>query len=254
MRTLTAVVALAVAGLLPAAAPTASSARPLITTVKVLKAPGAAGGRIYAAWTLPPGVDFVRTEIATKPNRSADGMFPLQNQVDWDSFDGPRRSWRSEVLLEPGTYYFHVGAEDDEAANPLMQWSKTRTVKIPGEPLRGGAYAGKTSQGYEIRIVTDPRRRVVRQLTTTAVARCAGRSRSYRIRGGGPSIDRVSGRFFGTLRDPQIAVPGGIGSIKGRFDRSSRVTGTISVVYFGLAPVGVTCYETKAGFSARRTG
>ena len=254
MRRVTAVGAAALTAVLLLAVPSAPAKPPALTTVKVLNKPGQRAGRIYAAWTLSPGIDSVQVEVATKPTRNADGTFLFRNQVDGDFFEGPRRSWQS-TLLETGTYYFHVGAEDfDTESEQSTEWSATRKVKIMGSPIRGGTYVGKTSQGYEIRIVTDRRRTVVRKLETTAVARCAGRSKQYVIRGGGRSIDAASGEFSASLRDPKISIPGGIGSISGRFVGSSKVTGRISVLYFGPTPVGVNCYTTKLGFSAGRSG
>ena len=254
MRRVTAVGAAALTAVLLLAVPSAPAKPPVLTTVKVLKKPGQRGGRIYAAWTLSPGVDFVQIEVATRPTRGANGTFSGRHQVDGDLLDGPRRSWQGDLLV-PGTYYFHVGAEDfDSESAQGTEWSETRKVKIAGSPLRGGTYVGKTSQGYEIRITTDSRRTVVRKLETTAVARCAGKSKRYTIRGGGPGIDALSGRFFGSLRDPELSIPGGIGSINGRFVGSWKVTGTIGVVYFGSTPVGVNCYTTKLGFSAGRSG
>lgn len=221
-----------------------------MTTVKVLKAPGGAGGRITAAWTLSPGVDLVRAEVATKPGRDSFGMFHLLNQVDWGDFDGPRRSWTSR-LLKPGTYYFHVGAEDHEAADPDPQWSKTRRVKVPGTPVRGGRYVGKTSQGHQIRILTDRLRTLIKELTVTVRVRCSGVTRKTSVSAGDTVAIRSSGTFSGTIRQPGQPSFLPAGSVTGRFDPATKVVGAIRLDYGGTGGTE-QCVNGAVRFSARR--
>jgi hypothetical protein len=111
--------ALACAGIASAAPPALLSA-------------GQTAGKAFATWTFPVGGQTLVVEVASSSLRDDDGYFLSQNVVDSQVFWDGTASWKSDLVLDPGTYYLHVSAWDKTCTDacPFVEWSAVKSFTV----------------------------------------------------------------------------------------------------------------------------